>query len=1125
MADTSTVQVALRIRPLVPSEISKGCKSALDVITSLNQVRILDSEKAFSYNYVFGSETNQEIFYNICVQPLIKNLFKGYNVTILAYGQTGSGKTHSMGTAYKGEGEMGVIPRAVNDIFDYVKDNFGYDFTITVSFMELYQEILYDLLSLKPRDQCVVEMREDINKGIFIPGLTEQVVNNMSETLDCLLRGSQGRATASTNMNAQSSRSHAIFTITLAMQKKGSSESKTAKFHLVDLAGSERSKKTGATGQTLKEGININRGLLALGNVISALGDDKGQPSYISYRDSNLTRLLKDSLGGNSITLMIACVSPADYNVEETVSTLRYADRARKIKNKPVVNEDPKAAEINRLNKLVQQLRLEIVGQGGPIICQEELSSLKNEIYDLKSKNRNLTVKLSSTITENTALLERVLIFQASNECMSKKLNDLKDTYDITLNNLNVSLESSDVAAIKQHVCNLKEIQSQFTELDKEQKKNEDEIKMHEITVAKNTLSGEATSETEINERQESHTAQQIAMNYQLQEVTRMLAQKEMLAQKIADNNCHMVDFSEMAENEAKIMALQKEKDELLQQLNSVKSHGASSKIAEQRRRRVQELEGQLHDLNRKVQEQARLIKLKEKDEIKIRQLNNEIQSMKSTKVKLIKSMRQESDNFRTWKIQRERELSKLKDQDRKRLNQIAKMETKHSRQQNVLKRKVEEAAAINKRLKDALALRKAAQDTKMSGKIERFGPWVQRELDVFVSTVEATATLETLIEDRGTLQHQLESLKASDDAHTETKIGEIHHLEDDIELRSAQIQEIQQKILDSDEENKCKTRFDNIQTMGEAKYTLKALFELTAEIKKKEASKEFKLNDLQSHQSELVNKLRSFEERNEYLGEKQRDEISKIQSEYEEKISVLLKRIRGIEMNVEENAINENIHIQEFERMEQKLENVLEENSELRKKVEEINKLLEETKNMSKSSIPLITTPPRPKRPSTDDINGTFVKKAREDTDGEDIIFGTPLRMDTTFEDDDTKDPDWRKTPLAKRLRKMKSTMETTVPTKRSISGGCSCSKTDCSSKMCGCRKFSATCNENCKCNSTICINKGNDENKSPELQEFDTRYEDNEEVSFKKPRSLELIPDKLGRKTRKLYTLAHIK
>lgn len=220
MADNTSVQVALRIRPLVLSEISRGCKDVVEVLSDLNQVRINNTDKAFTYNYVFGSSVSQEDVYCGCVKNMIQNLFQGYNCTILAYGQTGSGKTHSMGTAYNGEGDMAVIPRAIHDIFCFVKDNFSYDFTISVSFMELYQEVLYDLLAEKSRDQCVVEIRED-TKGIIIPNLTEKSVKSASETFECLSKGSQGRAVGSTNMNAQSSRSHAIFTISICMHKKG----------------------------------------------------------------------------------------------------------------------------------------------------------------------------------------------------------------------------------------------------------------------------------------------------------------------------------------------------------------------------------------------------------------------------------------------------------------------------------------------------------------------------------------------------------------------------------------------------------------------------------------------------------------------------------------------------------------------------------------------------------------------------------------------------------------------------------------------------------------------------------------------------------------------------------------
>lgn len=217
MAGDCSVQVALRIRPLVTSEIDRGCKNIIQVIPEASQVQIL--EKAFTYNYVFDANTPQQLVYQNAVENKVLELFKGYNVTILAYGQTGSGKTFSMGTTYNGEGDMGVIPRALHDIFNTCKDNFSYDFNISVSFMEIYQEVLYDLLADKPRDQCVLEIRED-NKGIVLPGVTEVTVNSVSEALKFLAKGSFSRATGSTNMNAQSSRSHAIYTVNICMQHK-----------------------------------------------------------------------------------------------------------------------------------------------------------------------------------------------------------------------------------------------------------------------------------------------------------------------------------------------------------------------------------------------------------------------------------------------------------------------------------------------------------------------------------------------------------------------------------------------------------------------------------------------------------------------------------------------------------------------------------------------------------------------------------------------------------------------------------------------------------------------------------------------------------------------------------------
>lgn len=364
-----SVRVAVRIRPLNKRELERGCRIVVEQPSATEPQVVIGNgisgkPEAFTFNYVFAPEESQEHLYESAVRPLLKKLYSGYNVTILAYGQTGSGKTFTMGTNYDGQENetVGVIPRAISDIFEQIESTTDADTTVTCSFMELYQENLYDLLSTKAnREDRVVDIRES-NNQIVIPGLTEIPIGSADETFEALMRGSQERAVASTAMNAVSSRSHAIFTLNLTNRSKGAKPTVTnSKFHLVDLAGSERPKKTQATGERFKEGVKINQGLLVLGNVISALGSAGGPLGHVPYRESKLTRLLQDSLGGNSVTLMVACISPADYNCEETINTLRYANRAKNIRNKAVVNQDPNQAEIRRLNAIIQELRVELL--------------------------------------------------------------------------------------------------------------------------------------------------------------------------------------------------------------------------------------------------------------------------------------------------------------------------------------------------------------------------------------------------------------------------------------------------------------------------------------------------------------------------------------------------------------------------------------------------------------------------------------------------------------------------------------------------------------------------------------------------------------------------------------------
>lgn len=305
-------------------------------------------------------------------KPLLDNAFQGYNNCIFAYGQTGSGKSYSMMGYGK---EIGIIPNICQDMFrriSQLQDDTNLKCTVEVSYLEIYNERVRDLLN--PSTKGNLKVREHPSTGPYVEDLAKLVVGSFQEIESLMDEGNKARTVAATNMNETSSRSHAVFTLTLT-QKKQDTETKmaaekVAKISLVDLAGSERATSTGATGARLKEGAEINRSLSSLGRVISALADlstgkKKKGASTVPYRDSVLTWLLKDSLGGNSMTAMIAAISPADINFEETLSTLRYADSAKRIKNHAVVNEDANARMIRELKEELATLRTQLGGGGG----------------------------------------------------------------------------------------------------------------------------------------------------------------------------------------------------------------------------------------------------------------------------------------------------------------------------------------------------------------------------------------------------------------------------------------------------------------------------------------------------------------------------------------------------------------------------------------------------------------------------------------------------------------------------------------------------------------------------------------------------------------------------------------
>nr|XP_031531754.1 kinesin-like protein KIF21B [Vicugna pacos] len=458
------VKVAIRIRPQLSKEKIEGCHICTSVTPGEPQV-LLGKDKAFTYDFVFDLDTWQEQIYSTCVSKLVEGCFEGYNATVLAYGQTGAGKTYTMGTGFDvatSEEEQGIIPRAIAHLFGGIAERkrraqeqgvAGPEFKVSAQFLELYNEEILDLFdSARDPDarhrRSNIKIHEDATGSIYTTGVTSRLVSSQEELIQCLKQGALSRTTASTQMNVQSSRSHAIFTIHVCQMRvcaqpdlvneamaglpEGAAptsefETLTAKFHFVDLAGSERLKRTGATGERAKEGISINCGLLALGNVISALGDQSKKVVHVPYRDSKLTRLLQDSLGGNSQTIMIACVSPSDRDFMETLNTLKYANRARNIKNKVVVNQDKTSQQISALRAEIARLQMELMEyKAGKRVMGEDgtegYSDLFRENAMLQKENAALRLRVKAMQEAIDAINNRVthLMSQEANLLLAK---------------------------------------------------------------------------------------------------------------------------------------------------------------------------------------------------------------------------------------------------------------------------------------------------------------------------------------------------------------------------------------------------------------------------------------------------------------------------------------------------------------------------------------------------------------------------------------------------------------------------------------------------------------------------------------------------------------------------------
>ncbi|KAG9482482.1 kinesin-like protein KIF1B isoform X7 [Eleutherodactylus coqui] len=427
----ASVKVAVRVRPFNSRELGKESKCIIQMqgnsTSILNPKNPKEPAKSFSFDYSYWSHTSpddpcfasQSRVYNDIGKEMLEHAFEGYNVCIFAYGQTGAGKSYTM-MGKQEETQAGIIPQLCEELFEKINcnNNDEVSFSVEVSYMEIYCERVRDLLN--PKNKGNLRVREHPLLGPYVEDLSKLAVTSYTDIADLMDAGNKARTVAATNMNETSSRSHAVFTIVFTQRRldieTNLSTEKVSKISLVDLAGSERADSTGAKGTRLKEGANINKSLTTLGKVISALAEvskKKKKSDFIPYRDSVLTWLLRENLGGNSRTAMVAALSPADINYDETLSTLRYADRAKQIKCNAIINEDPNAKLVRELKDEVSRLKELLRAQGLGDIIDTSMSSLASSP---SSCSLNSQVGLSTV----TSIQERIMSTPGGEEAIER---------------------------------------------------------------------------------------------------------------------------------------------------------------------------------------------------------------------------------------------------------------------------------------------------------------------------------------------------------------------------------------------------------------------------------------------------------------------------------------------------------------------------------------------------------------------------------------------------------------------------------------------------------------------------------------------------------------------------------
>lgn len=736
------IKVACRVRPLISKELTEAAGLCVETnpCGDKNQLRI-GKDKLFTYDYVVGPEAGQDTLYDDAVSGLLEGFFKGYNSCILAYGQTGSGKTHTMGSSEwtsVPQADWGIIPRVMHRVFQLkaeMEQDGACEVTIRVSFLELYNEEFKDLLEHNQSNRKSIVIREDSVEdggGTCVLGMREEIVEDFEGVSQWVEQGCAARTTGKTMMNEASSRSHAIFTVTMDQQREialsdGSdecaSEFMTSKFHFVDLAGSERVKRTGAEGKRFEESVSINRSLFALGNVISALGDEKRrkETTHVPYRDSKLTRLLKDSFGGNSKTLMVACVSPSDTNFEETLNTLQYANRARNIENKAVVNRDAKSAEVLMLRARIESLEKELC------LCRgEEFSPLKRSKHEaavldegseeLVQENMVLREQMDGLRSVNTELMGKHQALQVQCDAMEQQLREhglqradgevFRDKLGEYL--LEIEDKANVIESLNVELEALRELCQQQAAQDPD-----DSI----------------VSEVEFDEIHECHFVESSVQNQaRIESLSEDISNNEKLTEHLMGKESKFMQLQR--QYEAELEAKKSQLSAAVQEANKVKKELLSTNVLKERgealSKKNQEQEKNIAVLKKTIKEQLKALKVRAAHTERLNRLKEQNERMKKEKIDLMRKERENEKAHAAWRQARSQQIQKLQRDKEKALHAVNVARAKEAKQDVMLDRRKKMIEEKDKKLK--LAEKKLASAARNLVRTAQGKPGVKSE-------------------------------------------------------------------------------------------------------------------------------------------------------------------------------------------------------------------------------------------------------------------------------------------------------------------------------------------------------------------------------------------------------------